>query len=121
MPQTDLTTDEVLDSLTGHEELWIADQFGRPIGEFITNPSMYRRVLIFVLKRREKVNENDARAAAMDMQIKDVLKFFATEDDDESPGDVDADVEPGKAHVASESADASADEPLRMISPASAS
>lgn len=76
MSQTDMTTDEVLDSLTGHEEMWIADQFGKPVGDFIMNPSMYRRVLIFVLKRRENVNEDDARNAVMDMTLKDVLEFF---------------------------------------------
>lgn len=79
MPQTDLTTDEVLDSLTGHEELWIADQFGKPVSGFILDPGMYRRILMFIVKRREGVNENDARKAVMDMQLKDVLEFFATE------------------------------------------
>jgi hypothetical protein len=76
MSETSQTTDEILDSLTGHEETWIAEQFGRPIGEFIPQPGMYRRALIFVLKRRDGVNEDDARNAAMDMRLKDVLDFF---------------------------------------------
>lgn len=70
------TTDEILDSLTGHEETWIAEQFGRSVGELIPQPGMYRRALIFVTKRREGVNEDDARNAAMDMRLKDVLEFF---------------------------------------------
>lgn len=86
MSQTKQTTDEVLDSLTGHEEMWIAGQFGRTIGELIPEPGMYRRALIFVLKRREDVNEDDARNAALDMKLKDVLEFFPTvnaDDEDE--------------------------------------
>lgn len=74
---TKQTSDEILDSLTGHEETWIADQFGRSIGELIPQPGMYRRALIFVVKRREGVNEDDARNAAMDLRLKDVLEFFA--------------------------------------------
>lgn len=76
MSQTNQTTDEILDSLTGHEEMWIADQFSRTIGELIPEPGMYRRALIFILKRREGVTDDDARNAVLDMKLKDVLEFF---------------------------------------------
>lgn len=88
------TTDEILDSLTGHEEMWIAEQFGRSVGELIPQPGMYRRALIFVVKRREGVNEDDARNAAMDMRLKDVLEFFpevGSEAEQESGKDVELD------------------------------
>lgn len=76
MTKIDQTTDEILDSLTGHEEMWIAEQFGRPVGDLIPQPGMYRRALIFVIKRRQDVNDDDARNAVMDMRLADVLEFF---------------------------------------------
>jgi hypothetical protein len=102
MSQTKQTTDEVLDSLTGHEETWIADQFGRPIGELIPQPGMYRRALIFVLKRREGVVDDDARNAAMDMQMKDVLDYFPSEASSDSEA-ADAVEESGKDEPPDES------------------
>ena len=79
MSQTDQTTDEVLDSLTGHDEMEIATQFGRTIGELIPEPGMYRRALIYVLKRRDGAVDDDARNAVLDMAMKDVLDYFALE------------------------------------------
>lgn len=116
MSQTDQTTEQILDSLTGHDEMGIAGQFGRTIGDLIPEPGMYRRALIFVVKRREGLNEDDARNAALDMRMKDVLEFFApdaieSEDDDES----------GKDEPVSELPAVQQSEPLRVISPASAS
>jgi hypothetical protein len=79
------TAGEVLDSMTGHEESWVADQFGKSIGELVSNflersdVGPYYRALIFVLKRREGVNEDDARNAVLDMRIKDVVAFFKRE------------------------------------------
>lgn len=104
MSQTDKTTDEILDSLTGHEEMWIEEQFGKPIGGHILNPGMYRRALIFVVKRRENVNEDDARNAVMDMQLKDVLEFFPNNNDGSPRTEADepAVVESGKDETAPE-------------------
>jgi hypothetical protein len=85
MSQTDQTTDEVLDSLTGHEEMAIAQHFGRTVGEMIPEPGMYRRALIFVVKRHEGLNEDEARNAALDMRLKDVLEFFPQESAEADP------------------------------------
>lgn len=98
MSQTNQTAGEVLDSLTGHEEMWVAEQFGKSIGEmvhaFLTRNDVgpYYRALIFVLKRREDVNEDDARNAVMDMRLSDVVAYFPDAEvaSDDSADDVAA-------------------------------
>lgn len=101
MSQTDLTIDEVLDSMTGHEEMWVADQFDKSIGEmverFLTRNDVgpYYRAAIFVLKRREGVNDDDARNAVLAMTLKDVVEYFPREKSEE-PAEVAAIEEAGK-------------------------
>jgi hypothetical protein len=118
MPQTPQTVDEVLDSMTGHEESWVAEQFGRSIGELVqlflerNDVGPYYRAVIFVLKRRDGVTDDDARNAVLDMKLKDVVEFFPREKSAE-PDEVAAVEESGKDDAPSE--------PLRVISPASAS
>ena len=120
MPETNLTPGEVSDSLTGFEEQWIAEQFGKPIGEltleYLTrnNPGPLYRSLIFILKRREDVNEDDARNQVMGMRLDDVLQFFPQEKDstgEDKPAD-DPDV---KAVEESEK-DEAASEPQPLTS-----
>lgn len=77
MSEKKQTTDEVIDSLTGFEEVAIREQLGRAIGELIGEPGMYRRALIFVCKRREGLSEDDARNEVLGMRLLDVLEFFA--------------------------------------------
>ena len=112
MSQTDQTTDEVLDSLTGHDEMEIVSQFGRTIGDLIPEPGMYRRALIFVLKRRDAVTDDDARNLALGMRMRDVLDFFPSEASEDA-GQVEAVQESGKGETPDE-------RPL-VILPASAS
>lgn len=82
MSQTDKTPGEVSDSLTGFEEQWIAEQFGKPIGELtseyftLNNPGPLYRALIFVLLRRQEKNEDDARNEVMGMRLDKVLEYF---------------------------------------------
>lgn len=85
MSQVPQTSDEVFDSITGHDEMAIAQHFGQTVGDLlVTNPSMYTRALAFVVKRRAGVNDDDARNAVLEMPMKDVFTFFATEADEES-------------------------------------
>lgn len=82
MSQTDQTTGEITDSLTGHEESWIFEQFGSPIGllanRYLTldDPGPFHRALLFILKRREGVADDDARNQVMSMTLADVLNAF---------------------------------------------
>lgn len=90
MSQTNQTPDEVLDSLTGHEETWIADQFSKSIGELAFNfvqrsdAGPYWRALIFILKRRDNVNEDDARNAVLAMTLRDVMAYWPSDDSGEA-------------------------------------
>jgi hypothetical protein len=123
-PQTDQRTGEVCDSLNGREEMWIAEQFGKSIGELTGNYlerndyGPFYRALIFVLKRRDGLNEDDARNQVMDMRLSDVVAYFPRAEDGDEAG------EPGKGEPVSEKPaeqPETAESPLRVISPASAS
>lgn len=71
------TAGEILDSLTGHEERAVEEHFDRPISEFVLDPGMYRRALMFVLRWRDGEDQESAYDAVMGMRLKDVLSFFA--------------------------------------------
>lgn len=78
MDKIDQTAEEVMDSLTGHEEMAISQHFGKVVADLADNdPSMMLRALVFVCQRRQDgVNDDDARNAALDLRAKDVLDFF---------------------------------------------
>lgn len=86
MSKSDQTAGDVFDSLTGHEERWIADQFGETINDLAENATMWARALIFIDLRRADVNDDDARNQALGLKLKDVTTYFAepSEDDEES-------------------------------------
>lgn len=103
MSDTTLTAEEVLESLTGHDEMAIAQHFGRTVSQFAegNDQSGVARALIFVLKRREEgVSDDAARNAALDMTLKQVLGYFAD--------DAEVDSEAGKGEPPSEQPPASA-------------
>lgn len=79
MSQVEQTPDEIIDSLTGHDEMELSAQFGATIGQLVSNQSMLRRACVFIVKRREGLNDDDARNFALGMILKDVLEFFASE------------------------------------------
>jgi hypothetical protein len=79
MPSTDLTAGEVFDSLTGHDEMAITQHFGRTISDLTDDPSMWGRALVFVLRRRDGVNDDDARNEALAMTLKGATSYFAEE------------------------------------------
>lgn len=81
MPQIDQTPDEIIDSLTGHEEMEITQQFGQNIGALVRDQPMLRRACLFIVKRREQMNDDDARNFALSMVLGEVFDFFAKEDD----------------------------------------
>ena len=81
MSQTDLTAEEVLDSLTGHDEVAIAHHFGQTWTSLAeADSSMLSRALAFIVKRREGATDDDARNAAMGLTVKELGSsgtFFA--------------------------------------------
>lgn len=87
MSETNLTAEEVLESLTGHDEMAITQHFGRTVSQFAegNDQSGVARALVFVLKRREDgVSDDDARNAALDMTLKQVMGYFAEESEVDS-------------------------------------
>lgn len=74
---TALTVDEVFDSLTGFDEMAIAQHFGRTVTELGDDPSMFGRALVFVVQRRDGATDDAARNASLEMRMKDVTEFFA--------------------------------------------
>lgn len=98
MSQVEQTSEEVTDSLTGHDEMAIAEHFGNTVGYFMVKDAMmFARTLVFVTMRREpnKMNDDDARNAAMDMPFKQVMDYFAdAKDEGEEAGKGEPVVEP---------------------------
>lgn len=86
MGQIEMTAEEVMDSLTGHDEMAIAQHFSRTASDLAEkDPVMLGRALVFVAQRRlEGVNDDDARNFAMDLPLKQVLAYFPDEGSDES-------------------------------------
>lgn len=79
MAETDKTAEEVLDSLTGFDEMAIKQHFGAPISDLSNDQSMLARALVFVLKRRDGSTDDDARNLVLGMSLKDVLGYFSEE------------------------------------------
>lgn len=104
-PQTDLPLSEVIDSMTGFDEI-AAEKFfdgfnvydavdtaegGRPRARDMVT---LLRVGVFILKRRDGLSDKDAYDAAMSMPSRVVNGYFA--DDPEEIDADDPDTEPGK-------------------------
>jgi len=84
------TVNEVIDSLTGYEELAIEKAFGDEFYDLSLVKRM--RALAFVLAKRGGKNDADAKKAVMAMSQAQVTEAFSDEDDDE--GDDDLGIEP---------------------------
>ena len=84
MAQVEQTMEEVLDSLTGFDEMAIAGQFGRTMSELAERDElMAARALVFIAKRRDGMPDVDAKTTAFEMALKEVRAFF-TEPAEES-------------------------------------
>lgn len=80
---------EVTESLTGFDEIAIEQAFGAGIADLLdSKATTAARALLFVLRRRAGMKDNEARKAVMEMRLGDVQDEFDTagdEDDDEHP------------------------------------
>lgn len=98
MAQVTQTADDVMDSLTGHDEEEIAQQFGVTLSELIASVDGQKlgRALVFITKRRAGLNDDEARNFAMGLTFKALNhEYFAdvSEADEESGKDELVDVE----------------------------
>ena len=96
MSQTDQTLEQVGDSLTGFDEIAIAQQFGRTYGSLAEHdPSMFTRALVFTVNRRNGQSDIDAYQAAMELTMGEIPGFFAEESDEEAGKEQEPEEPPG--------------------------
>lgn len=80
-----LTGRDIADSMTGFDEIAIAQRFGRTAADLAQNDgSMFLRSLIFVAKRREGLSDDEAWNAALGLPMKEAGEFFAQDSEEES-------------------------------------
>ena len=78
---------EVVDSLTGYDEVAIEKRFGRDIEDLAENTgTTFLRALMFTLKRREGLSDGDAHTAVMSMTFAELREAFAPDADADLPG-----------------------------------
>ena len=75
------SADEVTESLNGFDEIAIEKAFGKPLTEL--SDTMAARALVFVLRRRDGMDDKDARREVMQMALGVVMDSFAEEGDTE--------------------------------------
>lgn len=84
--EPELTSSEVLESLTGYEELAIEKSFGSVIEAMTKTPSKFGRALVFILKRREGLKDNEAKNYALELTMRAVDDHFKPDEDEDLPG-----------------------------------
>ena len=87
MAQIDQTAEEVFDSITGFDEIAVATHFGHTVQALAeTDASMFGRALVFVVKRREGLDDVKAREAALGLTLKECNEGFFAEPSEEEAG-----------------------------------
>lgn len=84
------TLEDAFNSLTGFDEIAIEKRFG--LSDYSTieqRSTRWVRAMVFVLKRREGLNDLDAYKTAMDMTLGELNDQFAEDEDDETDRDFD--------------------------------
>lgn len=86
--ETRPTSEDVLGSLTGYDEIAIEKAFGGSVGHLArTNASTFSRALVFATFLHAGEKHEDARKHALSLTINEINETFAPdEDDDELPG-----------------------------------
>ncbi len=75
-----INADDVVRSLNGFEDIAIEKMFGLPLMKM--DEMRAPRALVFVLKKREGLNDVQAHTAAMEMTFGELTDLFETEDED---------------------------------------
>lgn len=85
-PVCELTSEEMVESLTGYEEIAIAKAFGSEVFDLAEHrPMTFLRACVFAHERRTGKNDADAKKAAMDLSIKATQEYFTEEPDEVMP------------------------------------
>lgn len=91
MSATTATVTEAMESLTGFDEIAIEKHMGYDVytqpetGN--TRPMTLMRSLVFVYKRRDGLNDVEARKACLDMTAGQVNDYFADDPEEIDPDD----------------------------------
>lgn len=81
------TATEVLQSLTGYDEIAVEKAFGSPITTLANiNRSTFGRALVFAIRLHAGDKHEPAKTYAMGLTIGEIDDHFADDDDDELPG-----------------------------------
>ena len=81
-----MTGEEMFESLTGFEEIAIANSFNAEIGILAENkPTMFLRAMVFTHMVREGQSVKDAKQAAMAMTLKEANAFFLESEEEPMP------------------------------------
>ena len=92
---SDLTADDMFESLNGFDELAITRHFGRPVTELAkTDEMQFVRALVFTDQRRRDLKDRDAYTAAQELSMGALTAYFA---DDVEPTPEDPETDQGKA------------------------
>lgn len=87
--ETKVTVEEMIESLTGFEEIAIKKAFDSDIFNLLnTAPTTAGRALVFIDKKRSGLSDKDAKNEALEMRLKDVDDYFEDEEpevDEEDP------------------------------------
>ena len=84
------TMTDVVNSLTGYDEIAITKEFNRDFAVLLEYPTTLGRALIFVLKRRDGLTDKEAKKAAMEMRLGEVNDYFEDESDNAEDPDTAA-------------------------------
>ena len=76
------TVGEMLESLTGFEEIAISKQFDADIATLLaTQATMAGRALVFIDQKRQGLSDSEAKKVSMEMTLKAVDGYFAEDED----------------------------------------
>lgn len=86
-PASEMTADEMFESLTGFDEIGITKQFGKTITDLAkTDELQMVRALVFTDQRRAGLKDSEAFKAAQTFTLGEIDGYF-TEDDEIDPED----------------------------------
>lgn len=83
-----ISAEEMIDSLTGFDEIAIKKAFGAEWGQLVeSSPVTFTRSLIFIQKRREGLLDAVAKDAALSLTLGEVNAVFAEDEPEVMPED----------------------------------
>lgn len=87
-PETEkVNLEAVFKSLTGFDEIAIAQRFQMEIQSLRERPSMACRAVLFIDARRKGATDNEAYKRVMEMPLSEVMDIVEVPDDDEDDSD----------------------------------